>query len=303
MKGKIWLIAVLIALVLLCTGCGKAPQTQSRTVTDMKGRDIVLNGDVMRVVALTAADCEILYAIGAGDALVGRGEYCDYPEAALSLPAVQSGAGTNIEQIIALTPQVVFMDTMAQGVEQIEALEAAGVRVVVSDAVDLEGVYESVSLIGTVMDRDREATEVIDGMKQTFQDLSDKAAAHTDKPSVYFEISPLKDGLWTAGAGTFMDEAASLLGAKNVFGDVSGWAGISEEQVIQRNPGYIVTTTKYLGTGPTPEQEIAGRVGWEHLSAVKDGHILNLSDDSLTRPGPRLADGAKQLFHFLYGEK
>ena len=303
MKRKMRLIAVLTALILLCTGCGKAPQPQSRTVKDMKGRDIVLNGDVTRVVALTAADCEILYAIGAGDALVGRGEYCDYPEAALSLPAVQSGAGTNIEQIIALTPQVVFMDTMAQSVEQIDALEAAGVQVVVSDAVDLEGVYESISLIGTVMNRENKAAEVIDGMKQTFQELSDKAAAHADNPSVYFEISPLKDGLWTAGAGTFMDEAATLLGAKNVFGDVTGWAGISEEQVIQRNPGYIVTTTKYIGAGPTPEQEIAGRVGWEHLSAVKDGHILNLTDDSLTRPGPRLADGATQLYDFLYAEK
>ena len=278
MKRRTWLIAVLTALVLLCTGCGKAPQPQGRTVTDMKGRNIVLNGDVTRVVALTAADCEILYAIGAGDALVGRGEYCDYPRAALSLPAVQSGAGTNIEQIIALTPQVVFMDTMAQSVEQI-------------------------SLIGRVMSREQEAEKVIGGMKQSFQELSDKAAAHADKPSVYFEISPLKDGLWTAGAGTFMDEAASLLGAKNVFGDGTGWAGISEEQVIQRDPGYIVTTDKYSGTGPTPEQEIAGRAGWWHLRAVKDGHILNLSDDSLVRPGPRLADGVKELYDFLYAGK
>ena len=144
---------------------------------------------------------------------------------------------------------------------------------------------------------------MIAGMKQTFQQLSDKAAAFSDKPTVYFEISPLKAGLWTAGKGTFMDEAASLLGAQNVFGDVTGWAGISEEQVIQRNPGYIVTTDKYVGTGPTSEQEIAGRPGWEHLSAVKDGHILNLADDSLVRPGPRLADGVKQLYDFLYAGK
>ena len=297
------LIAVLSAMLLFCAGCGKASRTQSRTVTDMTGREIALNGDVTRVVALTAADCEILYAVGAGDALVGRGEYCDYPEAALSLPAVQSGAATNVEQIVALSPQVVFMDTMAQSVEQIAALEAAGIQVVVSEATDLEGVYESISVIGRVMNRESEAADVIAGMKQTFQQLSDKAAAFSDKPTVYFEISPLKAGLWTAGKGTFMDEAASLLGAQNVFGDVTGWAGISEEQVIQRNPGYIVTTDRYVGTGATPEQEIAGRPGWEHLSAVKDGHILNLADDSLVRPGPRLADGVKQLYDFLYAGK
>ena len=303
MRRRLLLIAVLSAMLLFCAGCGKASRTQSRTVTDMTGREIALNGDVTRVVALTAADCEILYAVGAGDALVGRGEYCDYPEAALSLPAVQSGAATNVEQIVALSPQVVFMDTMAQSVEQIAALEAAGIQVVVSEATDLEGVYESISVIGRVMNRESEAADVIAGMKQTFQKLSDKAAAFSDKPTVYFEISPLKAGLWTAGKGTFMDEAASLLGAQNVFGDVTGWAGISEEQVIQRNPGYIVTTDRYVGTGPTPEQEIAGRPGWEHLSAVKDGHILNLADDSLVRPGPRLADGVKQLYDFLYAGK
>ena len=303
MRRRMLLIAVLTAVVLLCTGCGNASRTRSRTVTDMKGRNIVLSGDVTRVVALTAADCEILYAIGAGDAVVARGEYCDYPEAALSLPTVQSGVETNIEQIVALTPQVVFMDTMNQSVEQVKQLEAAGIQVVVSEAADLEGVYEAISVTGQVMNREHEAAEVIDGMKKAFQELSDKAAASSDEPTVYFEISPLKAGLWTAGKGTFMDEVASLLHAKNVFADVTGWAGISEEQVIQRDPGYIVTTDKYIGTGPTPEQEIAERAGWENLNAVKDGQILNLSDDSLVRPGPRLADGAKELYDFLYAGK
>ncbi len=303
MRHKALLIIVLSAVILLFAGCGGAPRAQGRTVTDMKGRNVELSEDVTRVVALTAADCEIVYAIGAGDAVVGRGEYCDYPQEALSVPAVQSGAETNIEQIVALTPQVVFMDTMDQSAEQIQQLEAAGIQVVVSDAVDIEGVYESISVIGQVMGREDEAREVIDGMKRDFQELSDKAAAIADEPTVYFEISPLEYGLWTAGKGTFMDETASLLHAKNAFADVEGWAGISEEQVIQRDPEFMVTTEKYAGSGPTPEQKIRERDGWENLRAVRDGHILNLSDDSLVRPGPRLADGARQLYEFLYAGK
>jgi iron complex transport system substrate-binding protein len=303
MRHKALLIIVLSAVILLFAGCGGAPRAQGRTVTDMKGRNVELSEDVTRVVALTAADCEIVYAIGAGDAVVGRGEYCDYPQEALSVPAVQSGAETNIEQIVALTPQVVFMDTMDQSAEQIQQLEAAGIQVVVSDAVDIEGVYESISVIGQVMGREDEAREVIDGMKRDFQELSDKAAAIADEPTVYFEISPLEYGLWTAGKGTFMDETAFLLHAKNAFADVEGWAGISEEQVIQRDPEFMVTTEKYAGSGPTPEQMIRERDGWENLRAVRDGHILNLSDDSLVRPGPRLADGARQLYEFLYAGK
>lgn len=77
MKPRMLLIAVLTAAALLCAGCGNASHTQSRTITDMKGRNVVLNEDVTRVVALTAADCEIIYAIGAGDVVVGRGPCLD----------------------------------------------------------------------------------------------------------------------------------------------------------------------------------------------------------------------------------
>ena len=116
------------------------------TLTDMTGREITLDAPAERVVALTASDCEILYALGAGDLLVGRGEYCDYPAEVLDVPSVQSGYDTNIEQIIALEPQVLLMSTMAQTDEQVQQLEAAGVRVVVSDAQDIEGTY-TLSLI------------------------------------------------------------------------------------------------------------------------------------------------------------
>ena len=94
----------------------------------MAGREVKLDGPVTQVVALFPSDCEILYAIGAGETLVGRGEYCDYPQEVLDVPAVQSGANTNIEQIISLNPQVVLMSTMDQTEEQVAALEAAGIR-------------------------------------------------------------------------------------------------------------------------------------------------------------------------------
>ena len=293
------LLTALLALLLAI-----APAwAEGRTVTDMTGREIALDGAVERVVALTAADCEILYALGAGDCLVGRGEYCDYPAEALAVPAVQSGAETNIEQIIALKPQVVFMGTMAQKPEQAAQLESAGIRVVESEATDIAGVYAAIDVIGQVMSRQDEAAALIDGMKAEFAELSDKAAARGDAPRVYFEISPLQYGLWTAGAGTFMDEAARLLGAENIFSDVDGWAAVSEEQVIQRNPGAIVSITMYSGEGPTPEEELLSRAGWEQVDAIESGRILNLRDESLSRPGPRLVDGVKALYQFLYGQE
>ncbi len=266
--------------------------------TDMMGREIKLAAPATRVVALSAADCEILYAIGAGDLLVGRGEFCDYPAEVQAAPAVQSGMETNIEQIIALAPQVLFMSAMAQTEDQVKQLEAAGIQCVVSDAKDINGVYQAITLIGAVTGRDAEAMAVVNKMESTLSELSVHASELEGK-SVYFEVSPLQYGLWTAGKGTFMDEIATMLGLKNVFADTSGWAEISEEQVIKANPDIIVTVAMYFGEGQTPTDEILSRPGWQDVTAVKNGDILNLQNNELSRPGPRIADGAQALFDFV----
>ncbi len=276
------------------------PESKAVTVTDMTGHEVTLDEPATRIVALTPSDCEILYAIGAGDTIVGRGKYCDYPAEVQEITAVESGADTNLEQIIALQPQLLIMSTMAQTDEQVQQLEAAGIRVAVSDAQDIAGVYTAIEMIGELVGKQDEAAQLIDSMKQTFDAVSENAGDGTK--SIYFEVSPLEYGLWTAGSGTFMDEIATMLGLKNCFADVEGWAQISEEQVLERNPDYIVTISMYYGEGPTPEEEIMARPGWENVTAVKDQKILNLPDNELSRPGPRLADGAQALYDFVNAE-
>ena len=270
------------------------------TLTDMTGREITLDEPATRIVALTPSDCEILYAIGAGDLLVGRGKYCDYPAEVLDIPAVESGSDTNIEQIVELQPQVLIMSTMSQTDEQVQQLEAAGIHVVVSDAQDIDGVYTAINMIGELVGKQDEAASVVESMQKTFDEI--KANAGDGTKTIYFEVSPLEYGLWTAGTGTFMDEIANMMGLKNCFSDVEGWAGISEEQVLERNPDYILTISMYYGEGPTPEEEIASRAGWENVTAVKNGKILNLQNNELSRPAPRLAEGAQALYDFVYGE-
>ena len=290
------LIALLLIAALALSLC-PAMAEGGVTVTDMTGREITLSEPAARIVALTAADCEILCALGCEDALVGRGEYCDYPASVLDKPSVQSGYETNIEQIIALEPQVVLMATMAQTVEQVEALENAGVKVVVSDAQNIEGVYYAIRMIGALMGKDAEAEALVAEMQSAFAAIAEKAE-NTGK-TVYFEVSPLQWGLWTAGKGTFMDELATLCGLTNAFADVDGWAAISEEQVLERDPDYIVTITMYYGEGPTPIEEIKGRAGWDALKAVQNDDILNADSNEISRPGPRLTDAAQTLYTFV----
>ena len=282
--------------------------TAAVTVTDMTGREITLTEPATRVIALSAADCEILYAIGAGGTLVGRGEFCDYPAEVMDIPAVQSGAETNIEQIISLAPQVLLMSTMAQTEEQVAALEKAGIAVVVSDAQDIEGTYTALRMIGKLMGMEDNAEAVVAEMQAGLEELRTLAAdakakkGLSEDETIYFEVSPLQWGLWAAGGNTFMNEVAELLGLKNIFADEYPWAEVSEEQIIERDPDYIVTITMYYGEGDTPEQEIASRAGWENVTAVAEDNILRMENNELSRPTPRIVDGARMLYDFVYGE-
>ena len=305
---KVLSVILAMTMVLTLAACGSSGKSSGPIkVTDMTGREITLEKPAERIVALTASDCEILYAVGAGDLLVARGTYCDYPEEVQALPELGSGADTNVEDIIAMKPDVLLMSTMAQTEEQVAALEAAGIAVVVSDAQTIDGTYDAIRIIGKLTGKDDNAEKVISDMKATFDGLKAQVAAKNipegEKPTIYFEISPIYWGLWAAGGGSFMNEVAEMLGMRNIFADGGAWEMISEEQVIAANPDYIVTITMYYGDEyASAEAEIMARPGWENITAVKNGAILLLPNNELSRPAPRLADGAQMLFDFVYGE-
>lgn len=312
------ILSVLLALLLVmavAAGCDKqssaspsesvsapesaGPADAAVKLTDMAGREVALDKPAERIVVLDAADCEILCAIGAQSTIVGRGEYCDYPEDISAVTPVQSGSETNVEEIISLQPDLLVMTKMAQTVETLTALENAGIQVLEIDAQTIDDIYTAIGLLGRATGKNDEAAAVADKMKTTFSDLAAKCAQPTGK-TVYFEVSPLQYGLWAAGTGTFMDELATMLGLTNAFADVSGWGEVSAEQVLSRDPDYIVTTSMSYGDGPSPVEEILSRDGWQDLKAVKNKEVFNADSNAITRPGPRLADAAVALYDFIY---
>lgn len=290
-------MTLLLALLLLMCMSAVLAEDTPITLTDMYGREITLSEPATRIVALTPADCEVLCALGCEEMLVGRGEYCDYPASIQEIPVVQSGSDTNIEEILALYPQIVIMNDMAQTEDQVRMLEENGVQVVISDANDIEGVYTAIRMMGRLMAREEEAEALIAEMQAAFDSVA--AESENTGKTVYFEVSPLQYGLWTAGSNTFMDELAALCGLTNAFADVEGWASVSEEQVIARDPDYIVTITMYGDGGMTPVEEILSRAGWESMKAVVSGAVFNADSNAISRPGPRLKDAAMELSAFL----
>ena len=137
--------------------------------------------------------------------------------------------------------------------------------------------------------------------KNGFEGVAESVDANSAK-TVYFEVSPLEYGLWTAGEGTFMDEIANMLGVTNIFADVNGWAEISQEQVIERNPDYIVTIYMGIEDQQPPVEEIMSRKGWENVNAVLTGNVKTINSDEVSRPGPRLVDAAKAFLELFYGK-
>ncbi len=311
---KVMALLLCIVLAFSLVACNSAEtddgtdakdESKDNVITDITGHEVKVPEKIERVVVLSAGECEIVYALGAGDLVVGRGEYCNYPEEVADVEAVKSGSETNLEQIIGLDPDLVIMSYMDQTEEQIQAIEKAGISVCLTKETNIDGVYKSIEVLGKLLGKEAEADKVTKEMQNTFSDLRDKVAKLDESEkgkSVYFEVSPLQYGLWTAGADTYMNEIIEMLSLKNAFADISGWAEVSEEQVLERNPDYIVTITMYFGEGQTPVEEILGRKGWNGMDAIKNKAVYNANSDEISRPGPRLADAATMLYEFVYGE-
>jgi len=283
------------------TASTEKAETASETfsVVDMAENNINFEQVPEKIAVLLASDVEILYSIGASDNIVAVGEYCNYPSEALEKEVITTGDDLNIEQIIALQPDVVIMGIMAQTTEQIKQLENAGIKVVITDSQNIADTYEAIELLGKVSGKSEEALSLIENMKAEFKAIKEKSAKKSEK-TIYFEVSPLEYGLWTTGQNTFMQELADIVGVKNIFDDVEGWAEISEEQVLERNPDYIVTVSMYSKDGMTPVDEILGRTNWANVNAIKNGSVLSEETDMFTRPGPRLVDAAKALYELVY---
>jgi iron complex transport system substrate-binding protein len=266
-------------------------------MTDGLGRRVELAGPARRVVSLTPALTEILFAVGAGDQTVGVTEYCNYPAAALTKTKVGgfSGKTVSIETIVALHPDLVLISAAMH--EKVAGLLAAvGVASFALEPTDFEGVCAGVAAVGRLTGRDEGAAAVVAGMRDKLAALA-KLTAGRPRPRVFWEL--WDDPLMTSGGATFVNEVIRLAGADNVFADMKEqWPVVSAEEVLRRDPDWIISGDD-RGPGFNVAA-VAARPGWAVLKAVKAGRIGVLTSDTVYRGGPRLVDAVAQLVGLLY---
>jgi len=272
------------------------PQTSQtvREVTDDAGRRVAVPLRVDRIISLAPNLTEIVYAIGAGDRLVGDTSYCDYPPAAKTVEKVGDTLHPSIERIVALRPQLVLVSTASQLEVFTHQLETQNIAVFVTDPHDLEGVFRSINQLGGILDHDDQAKQLVDQLRS--RTAAVEAAVKTTQPvRVFYQLSA--EPLYTAGREAFVTDLIRRAGGLSVTADVSGaWPKYSAESALAARPEAIILPTG--GSMGAANSTVAEPL--QRSPAVVLGKVYKINDDHLVRPGPRAVDGLEEMARSLH---
>ncbi len=272
------------------------------TITDSAERKVTIEKEPETIVSIQASNTEIAFALGLGDKIIGRSDYDNYPEEALKIQSV-GAQDINAELVLSLLPDMALVTDYHYKTHPgiLQQFEEAGIDVIViGSATSFADAYGNIEMIGKATGTKTEAEEIVADMKERLQAIKDKAAENvTDKKKVWVEVSPGPD-IFTTGKNTFMHEMLESIGAINAAEDQDGWVKLTEEEIVQLNPDVIITTYGYYVEDPTAE--VLSREGWAEVPAVKNGHVFEVDNDTVTRPGPRLIEGVETLAEFIYPE-
>jgi len=236
-----------------------------------------------RIVSLVPTATETLFALGAGDVLVGRSTWCDEPEAARALPALGDVRSADAERILLLEPTLVLtgsatQEEMLRGVAPVERVAADSVA----------GVLRTIRRLGEIADRAEEAERLTGRIEDALENAPDAGGSRRVLLVVGHEP------LVVAGPGSYAAELLGALGARNVAGDLGQpWPVLSLESLVARDPDVILDAD--LDSSRTDEEVLAFWERFPSLSAGKEGRILRISGPAVVRPGPRLPGALEAL--------
>jgi iron complex transport system substrate-binding protein len=275
------------------------------TVTDDSGHTITLNSYPQRIVSLAPGNTQIIFAVGAGDNVVGVTDYCDYPYnfsewiAEGNLTSIGSYYGPAIEPIVALNPDLVVA---ARGSEEAaDQLRGLGYNVLLLDPADLNSVLENVILVGKVTGHEEQATNLVATLHQRIDDVVNSVATATTRPKIYVEL--YSDPYTSIGAGTFIDGLIQLAGGQNIFENATtAYPRVDPETIIAQKPDIIIFPDSM---GLDLMESFAGiteRDGFNTIPAIQNNKLFIVVADALNQPGPRQVDALEALAQIIHPE-
>jgi len=261
-------------------------------LTDDEDGSATIPAEPTKIVSLTPAATETLFALGVGDRIVGKVEdFTPYPEAAAAIPDVARFGSVDVEKIVALGADLVIAGgNNFNPPESIKQLRDLGVPVLVVFAPDVAGAQQDIELIGRAVGRPDEAAAVNASIQQAFDDVATATAGQTPVRT-YYELDA-SSGYFGPAPDYFGTEMIKIAGGEPLTSGTNGVYQIGAEQILAFDPEVVLLGDAAYGV--TPEQ-VAARPGWDTLTAVKNGAVRPIDDVVVTRPGPRLAEGIRAL--------
>lgn len=267
------------------------------TVMDDFGNEVTLEKAPESIVSLAPVDTEILFALGAGDSVTGRTDYCNYPEEAADVDSIGTYMEPNMELILSKSPDLVvasgFIDDNIR-----QQLEENGTAIFITNASDLESTEKNIETLGKLIGHDAEAEEVVKNMEDECTDLSAELENVKEEKSAFIDIG----SLYSAGPSSLLDNSMQMIKVENVAADAdSAWPQLSAEAVVEANPDVYISLYSTL-------EDVQQTAGLSDLACLnEDGGFIYIDDssvegDMIQRPGPRYVEGLKVLAELVYPE-
>jgi iron complex transport system substrate-binding protein len=278
------------------------PAPEVMVFTDDMGNTVELAGYPQAIVSLSASSTETLFAIGAGEQVVGRDEYSVYPEAALAVTSVGAlWEELPSEAILALEPDLVVAAQIISE-DQVNALRDLGLNVYwQANPTSYEELWNNLRDFARLTGHEAETEVLIADLMARVEAVQGKIASVSERPSVFYELDATDpSNPWTAGSGTFIDYIINQAGGTNAASALQGdYAQISSEQLIAVNPDVILLADAPYGT---TAESVAGRPGWEGITAVQENALYPVDPNIMSVPGPRLVDALEVTAKLLHPE-
>ena len=267
------------------------------TLTDDEGTEVELAAEPRRIVSLTPAATETLFALGVGDRIVGKVEdFSLFPPEAAAIPDVAKFGEVDVEQIVNLeTDLVIAGGNNFNPPDKIEQLRGLGVPVVVLYAPDIATVFTDIELIGLAVGRADEAADLTASMQASFDQVA-SAAEDLERPRVFYELDATQ-AIYTAADDSFLAAMIELAGGEPITTGSTTSFEIPLETLITADPEVILLGDAAYGV---TADAVAARPGWNVMTAVREGRIRPIDDVIVTRPGPRLVDGLRALARAIH---
>jgi iron complex transport system substrate-binding protein len=279
----------------ILTGMPFMANLAPRTFVDDAGRKIFLADPPTRVVSLAPSVTEMLFAIGAGEQIVGVTSFCDYPPEAKARPKV-GGAFPNLEVVLSLKPTLVVAPRGFIRPDMVGKLDQLKIALFILDANTIEDVVRHIQTIGRMLGRSEKADAVAADLRRRVAEIKIRTA-DAPRPRVFYVLN--NDPLMTAGPGSFIHQLIELAGGVNVAaGAPISYPRLSLEEVVKQDPQVIVFPVG--DEEGIPDQEQQRWLRWPTLSAVRQNRFVRIPSVLLDRPGPRVVDGLELLARQLH---